>query len=111
MPDNPTPASQDEVQFVNNAPDDKEWSAHIRVLNKWQNPERLLRDIIQYARSGPFYPADKHVDLIEQWQNRREQALLRGLLEQSEVAGWTEKSGHIKAVPASVIEAELEKLG
>lgn len=54
------------MTFKNSAPEEPEWSSHIRLLNEWQNPERLLRDIVQYARSGPFYPADMHVDLIEQ---------------------------------------------
>lgn len=54
------------VIFINTATDDKEWSAHIRLLNKWTEPDRYLRQIIQYARSGAFYPADMHVDLIKQ---------------------------------------------
>ena len=65
------------VTFTNEAPEDKEWSAHIDILNEWQNPERTLRDIIQYARSGPFYPADMHVRLIEQWHVAHLQAAVR----------------------------------
>lgn len=59
--------SEPSVQFVNHALEDKEWSAHIHLLNTWTTPDRLLRAIIQYARSGPFYPAAMHVDLIQQW--------------------------------------------
>lgn len=65
------------IAFTNEAPDDKEWTAHINILNEWQNPERVLRDIIQYARSGPFYPADMHVKLIEQWHTAHLQAAVR----------------------------------
>jgi hypothetical protein len=54
------------VVFTNEAPEDKEWTAHINILNEWTNPSRYLREIIQYARSGPFYPADMHVNLIRQ---------------------------------------------
>lgn len=52
--------------FTNPAPEDEEWTAHIKILNEWTDPDRYLREIIQYARSGPFYPADMHVDLIRQ---------------------------------------------
>ena len=55
-----------EVKFTNQAPDDKEWTAQINLLNDWTEPDRYLRSIVQYARSGPHYPADMHVDLIEQ---------------------------------------------
>lgn len=54
-------------QFINNGDvEDKEWAAHIRLLNDYP-ADMQLRNIIQYARSGPFYPADMHVDLIEQF--------------------------------------------
>jgi hypothetical protein len=56
----------DKLKFDNRAPDDKEWSAHIELLNEWTEQTNILRGIIQYARSGPFYPADMHVDLIKQ---------------------------------------------
>lgn len=64
-----TPLSNTEirkVEFVNTAPEDKEWTAHVKILNEWTTPDRYLREIIQYARSGKFYPADMHVNLIEQ---------------------------------------------
>ena len=64
-----TPTEQDKelrVIFTNEAPEDKEWSAHIHLLNEWTTTDRYLREIVQYARSGPFYPADMHVSLIEQ---------------------------------------------
>lgn len=54
------------VTFENKAPDDAEWTAHIKLLNEWTAPDRYLREIVQYARSGKFYPADMHVDLILQ---------------------------------------------
>lgn len=54
------------IVFINREPKDKEWSAHVNLLNKYTTPDRYLRHIIQYARSGPHYPADMHVDLIEQ---------------------------------------------
>lgn len=54
------------VTFTNEAPEDKEWTAHIKLLNEYCTPERFLREIVQYARSGPFYPADMHVSLIRQ---------------------------------------------
>ena len=57
------------IQFVNIAPEDKEWTAHIELLNEWTEPDRYLREIIQYARSGKFYPADMHVNLIKQLIN------------------------------------------
>ncbi|MGJ5804326.1 hypothetical protein ACSCB1_35250 [Streptomyces europaeiscabiei] len=76
-PTHPVDGELREVAFTNEAPDDKEWSAHIKMLNEWQNPKRTLRDIIQYARSGPFYPADMHVKLIEQWHNAHLQAAVK----------------------------------
>jgi len=54
------------TQFNNIAPEDKEWSAHIDLLNNYTTNDMKLRHIIQYARSGPHFPADMHVDLIEQ---------------------------------------------
>lgn len=54
------------VIFNNTAPEDKEWTAHINLLNNWTEPDRYLRHIIQYARLGKHYPADMHVDLIKQ---------------------------------------------
>jgi hypothetical protein len=67
----------EEFTFANQAPEDKEWSAHIRLLNEWCTPERWLRVIIQYARSGPFYPADMHAHLIEQINDAHLQAAVR----------------------------------
>lgn len=55
------------ITFTNVAPENKEWSAHVYLLNEWTNPDRYLRHIVQYARSGEHFPADMHVDLIEQW--------------------------------------------
>lgn len=61
------------VQFNNVAPEDTEWTAHIEMLNNYTEPDRYLRHIIQYARSGPFYPTNMHVDLIRQiMANRKE---------------------------------------
>lgn len=58
----------EKMVFKNNGDaGDKEWAAHINLLNEWTDRSRILRQIIQYARSGPFYPADMHVDLIKQW--------------------------------------------
>lgn len=57
---------QDGMECTNQAPEDEEWTAHIKLLNEYTDPDRYLRQIIQYARSGPFYPADMHVDLIKQ---------------------------------------------
>lgn len=68
-----------EVTFTNQAPEDKEWTAHIKLLNDWTEPDRYLRSIIQYARSGPHYPADMHVDLIEQVMAAKERELLYDL--------------------------------
>lgn len=64
---NPSDSGEAELKFINKAPEDNEWSAHIRLLNEYTSPGRYLRTIIQYARSGPFYPADMHTDLIEQY--------------------------------------------
>ncbi|BAS17580.1 hypothetical protein AHiyo8_58830 [Arthrobacter sp. Hiyo8] len=64
-------AAGEEFTFTNSAPDDKEWTAGIELLNKWTTPDRYLRHIIQYARSGKHYPTDMHVDLIEQIINQR----------------------------------------
>lgn len=76
---------QGNVTFTNSAPDDKEWTAHIELLNEWVTPDRYLRDIVGYIRSGKHYPKDMHVDLIMQWHEaeatRREQALLDELLQ------------------------------
>lgn len=75
------------VKFTNVMPDDPEWTAHIKIMNDWQNPDRILRDIIQYARSGKFYPADMHVDLIEQYIRRRDERLeVRARLDEIERA-------------------------
>lgn len=64
-----------EIRFTNQAPEDKEWTAHIHSLNNWTEPDRYLRQIIQYARSGPHYPADMHVNLIEQVMIARDAAI------------------------------------
>jgi hypothetical protein len=53
--------------FKNRMPEDKEWSAHINLLNNYTPQDLVLRHIVHYARSGPHYPADMHVDLIIQW--------------------------------------------
>lgn len=55
-----------QMVFTNVAPESKEWSAHVKLLNEWTTPDRYLRSIIQAARSGQHFPADMHVDLIEQ---------------------------------------------
>lgn len=80
MPNQPMTPEGLRVVFNNVEPEDKEWSAHVKILNEWQNPERMLRDIIQYARSGPFYPADMHVDLIEQYIAQHDQQRLDAAL-------------------------------
>lgn len=61
-----TNSTEQAIKFKNVAPESEEWSAHIDILNNWTTPDRYLRDIIQYARSGAFFPADMHVDLIRQ---------------------------------------------
>jgi hypothetical protein len=63
----PPEQSSKKIVFTNSAPEDKEWTAHINLLNEYTTPDRYLRDIIQYARGGKFYPADMHVDLIKQF--------------------------------------------
>lgn len=66
------------VVFTNVAPENKEWSAHVHLLNEWTTPDRYLRSIIQAARSGQHFPADMHVNLIEQViAHRVEQVLNR----------------------------------
>lgn len=55
------------IEFINKYPDDKEWSAHINILNKWTPADMLLRHIVGYVRSGPHYPKHFHQDLIEQY--------------------------------------------
>jgi hypothetical protein len=55
-----------ELTFINRAPEDKEWTARIKLLNEWVTPDRYLRDILIYNRSGKHYPTDMHVDLIQQ---------------------------------------------
>lgn len=62
----------EEVTFNNVAPEDKEWTAYVKLLNEWTTPDRYLRSIIQYARSGKHFPADMHVDLIGQVIKERE---------------------------------------
>lgn len=70
------------VNFINKGlEEDAEWTAHINILNDWPNPDRYLRDIIQYARSGPFYPADMHVDLIEQVFATQKQTIVSNIVE------------------------------
>lgn len=82
MPITQPEEQQGKVVFVNREPDDKEWSAHVDVLNDWTTPDRYLRDIIQYARSGPSYPADMHVDLIKQVMSQHtETAVLQGKIQ------------------------------
>lgn len=57
--------------FENKCPEDKEWSAHIRLLNNSTPPEFVLRHIIIYINAGPHYPKHMHQDLIEQYFNNR----------------------------------------
>lgn len=53
-------------QFTNTAPENKEWSAHIELLNRWTPAELQLRHIVACIRSGAHFPKDMHVDLIQQ---------------------------------------------
>lgn len=72
-----TPQSEEslrKIKFNNVAPEDEEWTAHIKILNGYTDPDRYLRHILQYARSGAFYPADMHVDLIKQVMQAERQA-------------------------------------
>lgn len=55
------------MKFKNIAPEDKEWTAHIAILNDWTPDVRMLRHIIAYIRSGPHYPKHMHQDLINQY--------------------------------------------
>lgn len=64
------------VQFENKAPENNEWSAHIRLLNEWTAPELQLRHIVGYIRSGAHFPKDMHVDLIEQYVEANEEYLV-----------------------------------
>lgn len=68
-----------ELQFINKAePENTEWASHIKLLNEWTTPDRILREIVIYARSGPHHPAHMHVDLIEQYNEYCEKrAMLR----------------------------------
>lgn len=55
--------------------DDKEWEAHVDLLfGDWGSPDLTLtlRHIVQYARSGPFFPADMHVELIKRAYKEKE---------------------------------------
>lgn len=72
----PSNAAQEElsITFINREPNDREWTAHIKLLNNWTTPDMYLRHIIQYARGGKFYPADMHVDLVEQIMTARDEA-------------------------------------
>ena len=78
------PVVNDELgfKFVNKEPKDPEWSAHIKGLNEYCERDNIVRQIIQYARSGPFYPADMHVDLIDQLLvNHKVEAYKKGYLD------------------------------
>lgn len=55
------------MKFINDYPDDVEWSDFIALLNEWSPEDRQLRHIVQFVRSGQFYPADMYVDLIRQY--------------------------------------------
>ena len=55
------------VQFVNNFPGDKEWDAHIYLLNEATPADYQLRHIVGYIQAGPHYPKHMHQDLIEQY--------------------------------------------
>lgn len=90
------------VKFINVAPDDEDWTAHISILNNWQNPERLLRDILQYARSGPFHPADMHVNLIEQVFGSRISEVLTKLRNEADNI-WNHEA-------VAIIDAEIDRL-
>lgn len=85
----PTPDKLTELRvvFTNENPDDDEWSAHIRMLNQWTEPDRYLREIIQYARSGPHYPADMHVALIGQ--------VMAAALQEQDIQSRTEELGAV----------------
>jgi hypothetical protein len=64
------PASTPMFTFTNIAPEDEEWSAHVRILNHWDTPEVLLRHIVGYIQAGPHYPKHMHQDLIEQYMDQ-----------------------------------------
>jgi hypothetical protein len=55
------------IEFVNKAPTDKEWTAHIHILNEFTPADYQLRHIVGYIQAGPHYPKDMHQDLIEQY--------------------------------------------
>ena len=59
--------------FTNTSPDSEEWTAFIELLNTWTPEDRQLRHIIQYARSGPFYPTDMFVDLLKEYAEKADQ--------------------------------------
>lgn len=87
----------EKITFINHAPDDKEWTAHINILNDWTEPDRYLRQIIQVARGGRHYPADMHVDLIEQVMKARDTAKEREVLGLPEDGKWYDISLQAKA--------------
>lgn len=63
----------------------KEWEAHVELLFGHWKPDsntvnQQLRQIIQYAQSGPFYPADMHVQLIKEVMAADRTRLLKELL-------------------------------
>jgi len=56
----------EKLLIINRCPEDSEWTAHIKLLNEYTDPDYCLGAIIRYARSGNFYPTNMHVDLIQQ---------------------------------------------
>lgn len=75
------------IVFTNTAPEDKEWTAGIELLNKYTPSDLQLRHIVQYIRSGKFYPADMHVDLIEQVIKHRTALAVKNAYKQGYIAG------------------------
>lgn len=68
------------VKFVNHFPDDKEWSAHIYMLNEWTQADSQLRHIVVYIQAGPHYPKHFHQNLIEQWSTFQQRYLIENMI-------------------------------
>ena len=68
------------VTFVNHFPDDKEWTAHINLLNDWTEADRQLRHILIYNNAGPHYPTHFHQNLVEQWATFQQRYLIENVI-------------------------------
>lgn len=56
-------------EFKNNAPDNKEWTVFISILNKYTSEHMRFSFITHFMRSRTQFPLHMYTDLMKQYTN------------------------------------------